>query len=115
MAVKKTTYVAPKYLEPTDPGAFQDMKVKDQPVKSFPGWTELCPECKGHGGWNMLLNEYGKGKHFQASCGACWGWGWHTPGECAHKWDGKRKNVGNCLNVWTCSKCGLEREVDSSG
>ena len=44
----------------------------------------------------------------------CWGWGFKVPGECEHDWSGARKNVGHCLNVRTCVKCGKEMVVDSS-
>ncbi|MGD9727376.1 MAG: hypothetical protein AB7L09_21415 [Nitrospira sp.] len=33
--------------------------------------------------------------------------------QCMHDW--KSKNIGNCLNQYTCEKCGTAFEVDSSG
>jgi hypothetical protein len=32
---------------------------------------------------------------------------------CEHEFS--RKNIGNCLNKYTCSKCGKSYDVDSSG
>lgn len=101
------------YLTPDDPGAFKDLPVLKK--GEYWGAGEMCPKCKGHGKWHLELDAYGKGRHFDAVCGACWGWGYLAPGQtCAHEWDGPTRNVGRCLNIWTCSKCGQEREVDSS-
>jgi hypothetical protein len=32
---------------------------------------------------------------------------------CDHTFE--RKNIGNCLNKYTCTKCGVSHEIDSSG
>lgn len=32
---------------------------------------------------------------------------------CDHEW-GPRRNIGNCLNDYTCTKCGQVNRVDSS-
>jgi hypothetical protein len=76
-----------------------------------------CPKCNGHGGWILRRDAYGPGRHFRASCDNCWGWGYVKPGSkdanCLHEYQTDR-NVGRCLNVWKCRKCGAEREVDSS-
>ncbi len=119
------------YLGPEDPGAFDDWPVKDPPAwcGDDPAlWLDrLCPECHGRGGWNLKLNAYPlhgrqdtpenrhRYAHLRGHCGACWGWGYLQPDQtCAHNWDGPQRNVGKCLNIWTCSRCGAEREVDSS-
>ena len=116
-----------KYLEPTDEGAFEDHTLLD-PLKAYElGMTVLCPQCKGHGGWNLTLNAYplhGKAdtpenrykfSHFRASCSHCMGWGYVEPKNAyhVHHWVHDR-NIGNCLNVLKCSDCGLEWQVDSS-
>lgn len=82
----------------------------------IPDGSVQCPKCLGWGRHNLRLNAYGMGRHFRASCDQCNGWG-HVPendSHCIHEW-GDRKNVGNCLSTYTCSKCGAKRDVDSSG
>ena len=113
---------ASNYLGPNDPDAFVDY-----PLRDIPEDREVCPLCKGHGGWNLRLNAYPlhnedntpenrhRDSHFRSICGACWGYGYLQPGQtCAHLWV-EHKTIGNCLHLWKCLKCGLEREVDSSG
>ena len=110
-----------KYLEPTDPGAFDDF-----PPVSIPKGLVICPKCQGHGGWNLRLNAYSlhgypdtrenrhRYSHFRASCSSCWGYGYLQPGQtCVHEWDYYR-TIGRCLHEWKCVKCGAIREVDSS-
>jgi len=105
---------------------FTDMEVKMRPDLRFRDMTdkeyEHCPKCKGHGGWNLTVDAYGKGKHFEAFCGACWGYGWIEKGSCAHEWNGKvtehdRKGIHlfNCQHIEKCSKCGKVIVIDSSG
>ena len=82
------------------------------------GMIETCPLCKGHGGWNLRINAYGDGKHFNAACSNCNGWGYIKPEDACkvapyHQWEVIR-NAGNCLNVWKCIHCGIEMVVDSS-
>lgn len=81
----------------------------------------LCPLCQGHGGWNLRLNAYGLGKHFQAMCNQCWGWG-HVGKEdatCIHDFmEGERKGSGSGRmfeHKIKCRKCGRSRWYDSSG
>jgi hypothetical protein len=103
-----------EYLTPESPGAFDDLPILARPPMA--DTTIVCPKCKGHGGWNLRLNTYGPGKHFQASCNQCNGWGYVRPGrdaECIHE-DKHLRNTGNCLNVYGCVKCGREIEIDSS-
>ena len=114
-------YVTPKvqpkpYLTSESPEAFIDHAL----MQPHDDCTELCPTCKGHGGWNLELNAYAlpdatedtpenrkKFCHFRASCTACWGWGYIQPGTCAHDW-------GSTGNRWKCRKCTAEITVDSS-
>ena len=94
---------------------FTDMSVKEKP--DYPADAVLCPVCKGYGGSVLRVDAYGKGKHFQCFCSQCNGWGWVAAGgedaTCVHEWN--EENIGNCLHLWTCKKCGQKREVDSSG
>jgi hypothetical protein len=100
---------------------FTDMEVKEDPGVKYPGYFKngsvKCPVCKGYGGSVLQVDAYGKGKHFQCFCSQCNGWGWvdanSADATCVHEWD--EKNIGNCLHLWTCTKCGQSREVDSSG
>jgi len=69
-----------KYLEPTDAGAFDGFVLR-VPERNL---TQLCPTCLGHGGWNLELDAYGKGRHFQAHCSSCNGWGYLKAGERPH-------------------------------
>lgn len=101
-----------KYIQPEDPQAFMGMEIKTQPMD----WPEreLCPKCKGYGGWHLRLNAYGEGVHFDSSCSQCWGWGWvaKEDAECIHQWS--EYKIGKCLHEWVCKKCGRKRTVDSS-
>lgn len=116
--------MAREYLNPSDPGAFQDHE--KLPNRMGKDWVE-CPTCKGHGGWNLKLNQYyipygydqddpvnQKMKHFRCGCSTCSGWGWvHKNNQCEHEWY-QSKNLGRCYNEYTCSKCGRTKNVDSS-
>lgn len=94
---------------------FTDMEVKDRPG-FLKGGAVLCPVCKGYGGCVLTVDAYGKGKHFKGHCSQCHGYGWvkadSKNATCVHVWN--EKNIGNCLHLWTCEKCGQSREVDSS-
>lgn len=96
---------------------FKDISVKEMPHAYIIQSPVLCPQCKGHGRWNLTLDAYGKGQHFQASCAQCWGWGWVEKGTthetCIHDFSDQR-SVGRCLHEWKCVKCGYSVEVDSS-
>lgn len=121
-----------KFLEPTHADAFVDWQPETDSVRAMRvehGLTKECPRCKGHGGWNLALNQYPlpQGKentaanrhtfvHFRASCSHCNGWRYvreteNCPG---HEWQHVR-NTGNCLNLYRCAVCGKEWEIDSSG
>lgn len=101
---------------------FTDMSVKEDPCAKYPGYSAnssvKCPVCSGYGGSVLIVDAYGKGKHFQCFCSQCNGWGWVEKGgddaSCVHEWD-TSKTIGNCLHLWVCTKCGQKREVDSSG
>lgn len=114
------------YLDPTHPDAFidHDLMPADEAARS--GLTVICPQCKGHGGWNLELNAYplhGKEdnahnrhlfSHFRASCDNCWGHGYVRPEEDhVHQWE-KVRSLGNCLRLDKCKVCGQEWQVDSS-
>lgn len=94
--------------------SFVGLPVKKKPAHS----KELkhkCPACKGHGYWNLTIDAYGPGKHFNSMCRRCNGWGWLSKADfkCEHKW-GPAKNLGRCYNEYTCEKCGIKNCVDSS-
>jgi len=113
-----------KYMDQSHPDAFVDHPVM-QPHGDL---TKICPTCHGHGGWNLLLNQYplpdgmantpenrSKFSHFRCHCMHCNGWGYvreteNCPG---HEWVHVR-NTGRCLNLYRCSVCGKEWEIDSS-
>lgn len=105
------------YLTPNDPGAFQDM-VKLSPKPEY-NYVYECPQCKGHGGWNLTLDAYKNGltpeqRHFRACCSTCYGWGYtDNPTQCVHQWEWE-KNTGKCLNLYRCTVCGGTAEWDSS-
>ena len=113
-------------MTPNDPQAFVDFP-KPPAAPEYMGATVECPLCKGHGGWNLRLNEYklhGKEdtpenrhlfSHFRASCSQCQGYGVVKPEDGYHIHDWKRtKNLGNCLNLYECAECGQKWQVDSS-
>lgn len=98
---------------------FDGLPVKNKPTDGYPAKPErlaLCPACKGHGGWNLTLNAYGQGKHFQCHCSNCLGYGYVIAGSkdetCIHEWE--ERSLGRCLHEWTCKKCGQKRVVDTS-
>jgi hypothetical protein len=69
------------------------------------GCTEICPACHGDGG-----------RGAQPHCSQCVGWGKVKPGldaTCVHE-DDRGENIGRCLTLYRCTKCGRRREVDSS-
>jgi hypothetical protein len=116
------------YLDPTDDGAFQDMSLKPIPPDHFSQHPVRCPRCDGHGGWNLRLDAYGEGKHFQAGCFQCNGWGWvdaHSKdATCVHDYqevsysDCLQQGIphyGQCWHVYQCTKCGARNSCDSSG
>ena len=109
-----------EYLTRESPEAFTDYpplieNERGAAKHPIPVGSVQCPKCKGHGGWNLRLNAYGPGRHFRAACDQCNHWG-HTTAkdaQCVHTFDNGR-NVGRCLTLYTCTKCGTKRTVDSS-
>ena len=102
---------------------FTDMLVKVRPDLRTdgarkPGTFVLCPVCKGYGGWNLTLNAYGAGRHFQAFCRQCWGWGWVEPGTdatCVHTFvEIAPDQPWRCWHTIRCTTCGETRSYDSS-
>lgn len=124
--------MAKAYLPRDHPDVYLDCPIKERTlygsyvgrpgamkyVRPDPEDLVECPVCNGHGKGNLELNAYGPGRHFQWSCSQCTGWGWVLKGSpdalCVHV-DGPRVNVGNCLNNYTCTKCGRVKQIDSSG
>lgn len=121
-----------EYLTVDSPEAFVDFPpIPEQadPYIAAMGPTVICPKCKGHGGWNLVLNAYPlrdqpdtaanrhRYAHFRANCNNCNGWGYvlanSRDATCLHEY-GFSENVGNCLNTYECSKCGKRQTVDSS-
>lgn len=124
-----------KYLNPGDPGSFDDWKKKEiDPYYGKIGYTQECPRCRGHGGWNLLVNAYPLHSyentsenrhmfsHFRALCEICSGYGYVNPNqnnlnpECVqdgHKWS-LVENLGRCYNRYKCLTCGITQDVDSS-
>jgi hypothetical protein len=128
------------YLDPLkDPEnlVFKDFPLLEQPT-DYP-YTQHCPLCKGHGGWNLQLNSYPlynhedtaenrhNYSHFRTHCMQCAGWGWVKPGSpdsnCIHDYneiDYEKclllgvYHAGRCWHVYECSKCGKTRGYDSS-
>jgi len=46
-------------------------------VKQRPDHLEaLCPKCKGHGAWNVMLNNAGTFRNLIQACDRCRGEGW---------------------------------------
>lgn len=118
------------YMTPDHPDAFLDWPQLD----SSTHLPTQCPRCRGHGGWNLLLNQYKlppsgvRGGyypntpenrhlfcHFRAMCDHCGGWGWIPESETCpgHEWE-YLANVGRCLNQYQCRHCSRRQEVDSS-
>ena len=102
---------------------FDGIKIREKPE-----WLEHpaeCPVCKGYGMWNLTIDAYGKGRHFQQGCFQCNGHGWVEEEDrmCIHEWTeltpkeaGARgvKHWGMCWHVYECIKCKQTRSVDSS-
>jgi hypothetical protein len=122
------------YLTPEDPDAFLDMEKNGLPGLKYAdmaAYTVECPKCKGHGYWNLRINQYQNAepskRHFRAMCTQCNSWGYVKPGldtACIHEWkevSGARASelgvphYGNCYHVYECSKgCGRTMSHDSS-
>lgn len=116
------------YLEPNDPLSFLDFPARKLNLTKD---TKVCHVCFGFGGWNLKPFAYklpsgmkntAKNRHlhrhFRAVCTQCSGSGVVLFGSknatCSgHVWEHVR-NLGRCLNLSVCIKCGLEWEIDSS-
>jgi hypothetical protein len=103
------------YMTYTDARAFEGMEIKTL-ERSHIKNPVLCPVCAGHGGWHLKLDAYGPGRHFNANCFQCNGWG-YVAGDsdnatCIHTF--VERTVGRCLHEHTCTKCGEKRIYDSS-
>lgn len=95
----------------------------DIPVMAHPGATYadkathvLCPKCQGHGKWNLTVNAYGPGRHFQGSCGQCWGWGWVSGADatCLHTFVAIAPDQPfRCWHTIQCTACGTKRSYSS--
>lgn len=77
-----------------------------------------CPKCHGHGRWNLLLNEYGPGKHFQQGCSQCWSWGDVKADSldvtCLHTWTPiAPSQPWRCWHTDRCTTCGTTRDYSS--
>lgn len=112
-----------KYLDYTSPNAFNDIS-KRTPQNSN---VVECPVCHGFGMWNLRLDAYGPGKHFQCSCFQCNGWGYvernSKDASCIHEYreltqqESRDKGIthfGRCYHVYECKKCGNYTATDSS-
>lgn len=78
------------------------MTKKTMPTDGYPpGPLVECPKCHAEEGY----------------CSQCNGWGYVKEGSpdalCVHEVV-HHANVGRCLNVYRCTKCGHKYEVDSS-
>lgn len=131
-ALEKDTLVTAGIIyEPIDRYLERATDFTDIPKKNPDNYIKNaveCPVCKGYGKWNLTLNAYGEGKHFQSSCFQCNGWGYvngeTTDATCVHvnkelsSAQCKEKNIvhyGNCWHVVECTKCGHITSYDSSG
>lgn len=94
---------------------FNGLQKKVKPKDGYPG-RYLCPVCKGYGGWVLERDAYGKGRHFQASCSQCNGWGWVNKEDkkCIHNYK-EIWSTRDCRHGSKCMICGKEIEIDSSG
>lgn len=86
---------------------FTDITLRDEPSAYRPGQTfVLCPKCHGHGMWNLTRDAYGPGRHFQAACGQCNGWGWvagSLDATCVHVW--RRIAPSQPFRCWFTDQC----------
>lgn len=123
-ATDKLGYKYPVFLQPgvdPDDEVFFDMEKKALPVTRYADLSDLtveCALCFGYGGWRLELNAYGPGKHFDATCSNCNGWGYVNPAVCdgvtvQHNF--KTTHTANCYWEGVCTTCGMRKVIDSSG
>lgn len=118
-----------EYMTVDSPDAFLDLEKRSQEEyeKCFTTKSVECPKCHGYGRWHLRLNAYGSGRHFDASCSQCNGWGFvdadSTDATCIHndkelsQQECRDLDIGHwgmCWHVYCCTKCGRIRSVDSS-
>lgn len=108
--------------------SFVGLEKKPPPYEKYPYKKDvkyLCPVCNGYGGWNIRLDAYGPGKHFDAHCSQCNGWGWVNEADlCIHDMremsqeECKEKGIyhyGIFNHIYECRVCGHRHNYDSSG
>lgn len=69
--------------------------------------VQACPICDGHGGW-----WFSECRSLWCGCFQCNYSGYIEVGSCIHEW-GKGRQIGRCLMVYTCVKCGTKKQIDS--
>jgi hypothetical protein len=100
---------------------FLDIPVMPNPEAAFGysgGPMVACAKCQGHGKWNLTVNAYGPGKHFQGGCGQCWGWGWvkadSVDATCLHTFKAIAPDQPfRCWHTVACTQCGHKRSYSS--
>ena len=98
-----------EYMTVNHPDAFKDIPKKQQVSVN----SKECPSCKGHGSYNLRLDSYGPGKHFQGSCANCNGHGYVDDDSHTHEWV-LIENMGT-QKTYQCKHCHKIWYVDSSG
>lgn len=106
------------YLTIDDPDALLGMKKRKKEDFLYKDMEIVeCPKCRGYGGWHLHLNAYGEGKHFDASCSQCNGWGYVEKGSkdesCVHDWK-ELPGEAMCQHLYECTQCGQQMRTDSS-
>jgi hypothetical protein len=101
---------------------FTDIATTERPDLRFASlagreWV-TCPKCAGHGKWNLTRDAYGAGRHFQAHCGQCNGYGWVEAGTvdatCLHDWHPTTPSQPfRCWHTDLCSRCGATHSYSS--
>ena len=94
---------------------FTDIPARPAPGSS-PAMIARCPKCQGRGKWNLRRDAYGPGKHFQAACGQCWGWGWVEPADatCLHTFTNIAPDQPfRCWHRIRCTQCGRTHSYSS--
>ena len=112
----ETTTTMTTYLP--DATDFTDIPLLPDPVVTYPAKAGHvpCQVCHGHGKWNLHLNAYGPGRHFQGMCGQCWGWGWVSGPDatCVHVWKGIAPDQPfRCWHTEQCTRCNVTRSYSS--
>lgn len=103
-----------------------DQKEKPECAPFHGGSWVPCPKCACHGYHNLILHEYGPGKHFQSTCSNCNTWGWvdsdSEDAKCIHEFVSAtyeeavaagQRPFTPCTIV-KCKKCGEVKWYDTS-